>query len=330
MSIFNASGRTPGFGCMGITAFYGAAMEDEKAVALMRAVFDRGCKMFDTAEIYRSDFPKPPNENSKWNEEVVGKFIATVDRSAVKVATKYMPMGRNGDLKCVTEALDASLARLGTDYVDVYYLHRMPSDGLSGLLRWMHSCKQLVTAGKIRNIGLSEVSPDWLRQAHNIHPVHCIQQEWSLLTRNAEESLIPTCAELGVGFVAYSPLARNLLSDDLKAPPSDWRATNPRYSAENFAANRALLANLESLRTAKNASTTQLSLAFLYKMAEKKGLNFAAIPGTTKIANFESNYAALAIDLSDDEMSLLSSLADNVAGARGDAGYIQRGFESQL
>lgn len=328
MSIFaDKKTRQLGYGAMGITAFYGAAMEDDAALELLTGVFNSGCHFIDTAEIYRSDFPQPASETSKWNEEAVGLFLATVDRSAVTVGTKYYPRPTQ-DLKTVTAALDASLTRLGTDYVDIYYLHRCPDSGLRGLLEWMESVKVLVGEGKIRNVGVSEVCAEWLRQAHAVHPLACIQQEWSLLTRNLESSLVPVCAELDIAIVAYSPLARNLLAG-VTEKPSDWRATLPRYSDENFARNLELGAQIATLGQTKSASAAQLSLAWLYHQAERLGVKVVAIPGTTKIANHISNMGSLQLNLSDDDMDALTALGESVAGARAYQGYMDSAIEGQ-
>jgi aryl-alcohol dehydrogenase-like predicted oxidoreductase len=220
-----------GFGCMGITAFYGPRMDDNDAVALLRGVFDAGCTHFDTAEAYRSS-----NPDVVYNETTIGKFFQTIPRNSFTIATKYLPALHEDkvDVETVQQAVEDSLQRLGLQHIDLYYLHRMPPSGLPGLLEWMQAAKTLVEKGKITEIGLSEVCGDWLRAAHAVHPVACIQQEWSLMTRNLEDKLIPVCAELNIGVVAYSPLARNLLAKQQEAPPQDWRARNPRFSKENL------------------------------------------------------------------------------------------------
>mmetsp|Transcript_22073 Transcript_22073/g.48114 ORF Transcript_22073/g.48114 Transcript_22073/m.48114 type:complete len:258 (-) Transcript_22073:1414-2187(-) len=209
-----------GFGCMGITAFYGPAMVDEDAIKLIQEVYEAGCNMFDTAEVYQQ-FKEVVEGSSKYNEEVVGKALAKFPRESYVLATKFFPGLHDGkcDYETVSAAVDGSLSRLGMKYIDLYYLHRMPST-VEDLEEWMRSIKAVVESGRVKYVGLSEVSPNWLRRAHAIHPVTAVQQEWSLLTRNLEKGVVPTCAELNIGIVAYSPLARNLLADtDADEPP---------------------------------------------------------------------------------------------------------------
>jgi len=315
-----------GFGCMGITAFYGEPMKDADALALLKFVFDQGCNFFDTAELYCAS----KGDQTVYNETIVGEFARSVPRDKVVIATKYWPTeGRDYDLAGIEQVLDASLARLGLSFVDVYYLHRMP-DTLEKLEQWMQSVGQLVKKGKVKFIGLSEVSPEWLRRAHAIFPVSVVQQEWSLLTRTpVEDHLVPVCRELGIGIVAYSPLARNLLTEQ-KDIPDDWRKTNPRYSPENFARNQQLTAQIAQIGQDLNASAAELSLAWLYKQAEKLHVNMVAIPGTTKIENAKSNLHALNVKLNDKDFKTLTDLGELVAGPRGDEQYREIGMEGQL
>lgn len=313
-----------GFGAMGITAFYGAPMEDEDALKLLKGAYDKGYRHFDTAEIYNTNvFNDPAKEPRKWNEEIVGKFVATVKRETVTVATKFNPMmSPDVEEKSVVASFDNSLKRLGCGYVDLYYLHRMPGT-LEKLKKWMAAAATLVKAGKVKHIGLSEVSGEWLREAHKIHPVAAVQQEWSLLTREPIESnIVPVCAELGIAVVAYSPLARNLLTEQ-KEPPKDWRATNPRYSAENWKKNQELVAKIGAIAKEKGVSTAQISLKWLYQKAESLKVKLVAIPGTTKLANAESNIEAITkVTLSDSDMKLLEEISALVNGLRGDERYL--------
>lgn len=314
-----------GFGCMGITAFYGPPMPDDDAVALMKGVYDAGCTHFDTAEIYCTN----PGPDQQFNETVVGKFVNTVPRDSVTVATKFNPFlyGGNTDEETVRASFSASAARLGLEYVDLYYCHRMPPT-MKGLKEFMESAKKLHAEGKIKAVGLSEVSPAWLREAHAIFPVSAVQQEWSLLTRNLEESLVPCCVELNIAIVAYSPLARNLLANvNQTEPPKDWRASVPRYAAEHFEQNVQLAKKVGELAAAKNATAAQLSLAWLYAQAAKLGVTMVPIPGTTKAAHASTNIASSSLTLSDDDFVLLTELGATVSGPRGNESYLSNAIE---
>jgi len=302
-----------GFGCMGITAFYGASMEDDKAIELLKAAYDMGYRHFDTAEAYKSE--------TKHNEEQVGAFLKTVPRDSFTIATKFWPSNHKQDLASVTEAVDASLKRLGLDYIDLYYSHR-PQETLEEALEWMTSMKQIVASGKVKYVGLSEYNPEWTRKMHAIHPVAAMQIEWSLITRNlVEEVLLETCRDLKIGIVAYSPLARNLLAAPPTETPSDFRASVPRYSAENLARNKELCQKIEELGKARGASAAQLSLAWLYYKAAELGIDAIAIPGTTKIANAKTNIDSVGITLTKEDAAALEELAALVAGKRGNDWY---------
>jgi aryl-alcohol dehydrogenase-like predicted oxidoreductase len=286
------------YGCMGLTAFYGAALEEEQALAVLQKALELGVTHFDTAEAYSG---KDAAGNDKHNEELLGKFIAKVGREKVTFATKYFP-GSPERQKCskevVVEAFEGSLKRLGTDSVDLYYLHRIP--GEEGLKSWMEACKELVAEGKIKYLGLSEATPEEIRMAHAIHPLTAIQQEWSLITRNLEKDIVPVCRELGIGIVAYSPLCRGLTSCMVKTQ-DDWskigneggaatgfQTTCPNLVGDNLTANVALLEPLEQLAAELKVTPSQLSLAWV----QAQGEDVFPIPGTTKIANLESNVGA--------------------------------------
>mmetsp|Transcript_68793 Transcript_68793/g.109151 ORF Transcript_68793/g.109151 Transcript_68793/m.109151 type:complete len:328 (-) Transcript_68793:179-1162(-) len=305
---------TLGFGCMGITAFYGKSMEDEACTALLKEVFDMGYSHFDTAEVYRQD--------DKVNEVQIGAFLKTLDRKSFTVATKFFPgLHENKcDKDTVATAVDRSLENLGLEYVDLYYLHRMPPT-LEEAKQWMESIKTCVSAGKVKNVGLSEVPADWLPELHAIHPVTAVQQEWSLLTREiVEKELIPVYKELGIGIVAYSPLARNLLA----GPPeevTDWRANHPRYAQENYEKNKELARKIKEMAETKGKSAAQLSLAWLYHKANKLGVKMLPIPGTTKVANARDNYGAVGVELTDEEAKQLEELGATVVGLRGNESY---------
>lgn len=312
-----------GFGCMGITAFYGASMEDDAAVELLREAHGMGYTHFDTAEVYR--------QGDKTNEEQVGRFLQTLPRESFTVATKFMPGTHDNkcDVETVMAAVDASLSRLGLDYVDLYYCHRMPPT-IEMAEEWMHSMKVVVESGKVRHVGLSEVSPDWLRRLHAIHPIACVQQEWSLLTRNLETTVLPVYKELGIGVVAYSPLARNLLTNPSEAP-QDWRAnTVPRFSADNWAKNKELGEQIAAMAESKGRTPAQLSLAWLLYNARKLGVTVVPIPGTTKAKNAADNITSLSVNLTDEEAGQLEELGALVAGERGNDMYKQMSLEGQM
>uniref|UniRef100_A0A6S8EMQ7 NADP-dependent oxidoreductase domain-containing protein n=1 Tax=Aureoumbra lagunensis TaxID=44058 RepID=A0A6S8EMQ7_9STRA len=322
-----------GIGCMGMTAFYGDAMSDEAVVELLKFVYENNCRHFDTAEVYKTKNPME-DDDGIYNEAQIGKFLQTVPRDSFTVATKYFPP-RWGDegKKCtydiVKKSLLASLKRLGLDYVDLYYCHRIMN--LEAAKEFMRSCAKLKEEGLIRAIGLSEICGDWLLQCHSISPVAAIQQEWSLITRGlVEEDLVPVCKQHDITIVAYSPLGRNLLTGVVTETPTDWRADNPRYSPENLAKNRKLLAQVQAIADKYNCSSAQLSLAWLFHKAKQLGVSVLPIPGTTKMKHALSNIQATDISIDDSEMLPLEEIAANVAGERGTDSYTSAGIEAQI
>jgi len=213
--------------------------------------------------------------------------------------------------------------------VDIYYLHRLPSN--HDVVGFMTAMKAAVAAGKVRAVGLSEASASKIREAHALHPVKYIQQEWSLMTRNLEDAIVPTCAELGITVVAYSPLSRNLLAGITTEPPADWRASQPRYSPENLARNLRLVADVQAVAQAKNCTAAQLSLKWLFQKAKALGVAVIPIPGTTKLQHAKDNAAAEAItDLTEEEMAKLETIAAAVVGERYEAATLKSGLEGQL
>jgi aryl-alcohol dehydrogenase-like predicted oxidoreductase len=289
---------------MGLTAFYGVALEDERAMEVLQKAFELGVTHFDTAEMYQG---KDAEGNHKYNEEIVGKFAAQVGRDKVTVATKYFPTPEK--VTCTPEmvrsSLEASLQRLGMDCVDLYYLHRIPSD--EGLKSWMDTAKELVREGKCKYLGLSEATPAQIRAAHEIHPLSAVQQEWSMVVRNLEADVVPTCRELGIGIVAYSPLCRGFTSSIVKTA-GDWskigneggaatgfQAMCPHLTGDNLVENAKLLAPLEAKAAEMSVTPAQLSLAWV----QNQGADVFPIPGTTKVANLEANVnaAKLALEL---------------------------------
>ena len=312
-----------GFGCMGITAFYGDSMPDDKALELLQQVYDAGCRHYDTAEVYAT--------KEKYNESILGTFFQTVPRDSFSVATKFWPQGETGnyDYETVKKSLTASLKRLQLDYVDLYYAHRVYS--LEGGKEFARTALRLKEEGLIKGIGLSEVSGKWLKEIYTeVGPVDAVQQEWSLMTRNLEEELVPVCKELDVDIVAYSPLSRNLLAAKVEAPPEDWRGTLPRYSKENLEKNIKIHDTVQGIAAKyEGANAAQLSLAWLFHKATELGVTVIPIPGSTKIKNAVGNCGSTKIEISDEDCKSLESVADMVAGLRGPEWYTDRGIESQ-
>ena len=320
-----------GFGCMGMTAFYGDAMRNEDGVALLKEALQQGYSHFDTAEVYQQFKGVLPG-TLQYNEALFGLFAASVPRASYTVATKYFPGLHDGkvDFESVSSAVDASLARLGIESIDLYYCHRMPAT-VEQLEEWMLAMKRVVESGRVHHVGLSEAPAAWIRRAHSIHPVAAIQQEWSLLTREPVESeVVPVCRELGITLVAYSPLARNLLVAPGKAPPQDWRADQPRYKAANFEKNLALAARIEALAKAKDVHPSALSLAWLMRKAAQLRVKCVPIPGTTKAAHATANFEAQALELSASEMRALEQLGATVAGERGNESYKSMAIEGKM
>lgn len=318
-----------GFGCMGLTAFYGPAVPTAHGVAVMMEAYKQGVRHFDTAQIYQQ-FGAVVEGTFKFNEDLVGAFLRTVGREHVTVATKFFPRGgpRQGVPYAYSRELlfaetDASLARLGVDTIDVYYLHRMYPEETVSIEVFMADMKALVDAGKIKHVGLSEASAATIRRAHAVHPLACIQQEWSLFARDLEEELVPTCKELGIQIVAYSPIARGLLGGALTEPPKDWRSTIPYLSENNIAANRALVETIEGMAKAKGATVAQVCLAWV--MA-KGGV---PIPGTTSLAHAASNWGATEVRMTEEDMATVEKLGAQVKGLRGDEGYMAGSFHGQ-
>lgn len=310
-----------GMGVMSITAFYGDPMPDAEAIELIQKAVESGCTFFDTAEAYVAE--DPVTKKLLWNEEILGKAVATIGRDKVEVGTKFggkSAMTGPAKGEHMKQACHAALKRLQTDVIDLYYLHRVDPD--VPIEETVATMADLVREGSVRHIGLSEASPEVIRRAHAVHPITCVQQEWSLYTRDLEEDIVPVCKELGIGIVPYSPLGRGFLSDDMVAPANDARQLFPRLAGDAFEANKALRARVEAMAEAKGCHTAQLSLAWLWAQGEKLGVDVVPIPGTTKIRNVQSNCDAVNVSISDSELEELSSVFDEVVGERGFKEYM--------
>ncbi|HEV2640727.1 MAG TPA: aldo/keto reductase [Actinocrinis sp.] len=306
-----------GLGCMGMSAFYGQTDDDESLRTLARAA-ELGVTFLDTADMYGLGA----------NEELVARFLAQPGRrEQTTLATKFAitvnpdaPGGREvrGDAPYVRQAAEASLKRLGVDTIDLYYMHRR--DVRVPIEETVGAMADLVAAGKVRYLGLSEVTAEELRAAHAVHPISALQSEWSLFTRGLEESIVPAAVELGVGIVPYSPLGRGFLAghftDGAQLGADDFRTAHPRFSGENAARNAGLLAPVQAAAQAHAATVGQVALAWVHHRTQVWGTSAAPIPGTKRVSRLEENAAAADLVLTEAELASLEGIAAQVAGDR--------------
>jgi aryl-alcohol dehydrogenase-like predicted oxidoreductase len=309
-----------GLGCMGMSEFYGST-DEQQSIATIHHALDRGVGFLDTADMY----------GSGRNEELVGRAIRD-RRGEVFLATKFGNvrgpngefMGVQGDPAYVRQACDASLRRLGVEMIDLYYQHRVdvnvPIEDTVGAM------SRLVEEGKVRFLGLSEAAPDTIRKAHATHPITAVQTELSLWSRDSEAGVLPTVRELGIGYVAYSPLGRGFLTGQITSPEDfpedDFRRFHPRFTGENFDKNIALVREVEAMAKEKGCTTAQLALAWVLA----HGDDIVPIPGTRHIKYLDENIGALDVKLSDEDLRRLDEILP--PGAAAGERYHARGMET--
>ncbi len=310
-----------GLGCMGMSAFYGAADEDEATRTIHRAL-DLGCNFLDTSDMY----------GPHTNERLVGRAIKG-RREEVFLATKFGikiepgPDGTpirsiDGRPEYVRAACDASLQRLGVEHIDLYYQHRV--DPKTPIEETVGAMAELVAAGKVRHVGLSEASAQTIRRAHEVHEITAVQSEYSLWTRDVEPEIMPTLDELGIALVAYSPLGRGFLSGRFSSPEEldegDFRRYGPRFTGENLLENRKLAEIVRELASKKGLTPGQLALAWVLH----RGEHVVPIPGTKRVSYLEENVAAADVRLSEEEVERIAETVPTATGAR----YDEQGMRS--
>jgi aryl-alcohol dehydrogenase-like predicted oxidoreductase len=291
-----------GLGCMGMSFGYGPG-DDTESIATLHRALDLGITFLDTADMYGAGA----------NEELIGKAIAgrrdevvLASKFGIVVSPEMKLLGLDSSPAYVRSAIDASLSRLGVDHLDLYYQHR--ADPSVPIEETVGAMAELVAAGKVKHLGLSEASAETIRRAHAVHPIAAVQSEWSLFSRDIEREVVPVCRELGIGIVPYSPLGRGMLTGKIAGQEdladNDFRKTLPRFDAENLEANLALVEEIRAVAARNNATAGQIALAWLLA----QGNDIAPIPGTKRRTYLEENHGALAVDLSPEDVASLSKL----------------------
>jgi aryl-alcohol dehydrogenase-like predicted oxidoreductase len=304
-----------GLGCMGMSEFYGPT-DTPEALATLDAALDLGVTLFDTADIYGAGH----------NEELIGPFVRA-NRDRVVLATKFAIerreddpawRGVRNDPAYIRLAVDASLRRLGVDVIDLYYMHRR--DPAVPFAESVGAMAELVQAGKVRHLGLSEVTGAELREAHAVHPIAALQSEWSIFSRDVERTAVPAAAELGVAFVPYSPLGRGFLTGAFTAAEElsqgDYRRRHPQFSGPNAEGNALLVEPILKIAAAREVGAAQVALAWVHQRAEVHGLPVVPIPGTRRRSRLAENTAAATLRLTAEELAELEPIAGRVAGSR--------------
>lgn len=315
----NLSVSAIGFGAMVLSPGIYQTVDDQESLHTLHQILDLGINLIDTADIYGNGH----------NEQLVGQAIRG-QRDRVVLATKF-----GGDVDAtghivtglgkpsyVRQAVDASLQRLGVDYLDIYYLHRV--DPTTAIEETVSAMAELVAAGKVRYLGLSEVSSETIRRAHQVYPITVVESEYSLFTRDPEVAVLPTLQELGIGFVAYSPLGRGFLTGQIKRGETfasdDWRRTQPRFQGENLERNLELAERVQQIAVQKSVTAAQLALAWLLHQGEQ----IIPIPGSRRLENMRQNAEAVEVTLTPEELAQLDAVLPigAVAGDRADRAYL--------
>jgi len=313
-----------GLGCMGMSEFYGEH-DDEQSTQTLHRALDMGVTFLDSAETYGLGH----------NEKLIGRLIQERGRDNITIATKFgirrepgaYARGISNDPTYVRQACENSLKRLGTENIDLYYIHRIEVD--RPIEETMETLSKLVNEGKINHIGICEASPATLRKAHAVHPITALQTEYSLWTREPENDVLPVCKELNIGFVPYSPLGRGFLTGALSSTnelaENDFRRANPRFQKEALEQNMRIVHAIQNIAQDKRCSPAQLALAWVISKGKASGVNTAPIPGTKRISYLEDNVGALSVSLSADDLHRLDELVP-IGAAVGDR-YTEEGMK---
>ncbi|KAA8544928.1 hypothetical protein F0562_019677 [Nyssa sinensis] len=301
-----------GYGCMGLSGVYNAPVPEEHGISIIKDAFSKGITFFDTSDIYGID---------RANEILVGKALKQLPREKVQLATKFgvfkiepTQVTVKGTPEYARSCCEGSLRRLGVEYIDLYYIHRI--DTTVPIEETMGELKKLVEEGKIKYIGLSEANTDTIRRAHAVHPITALQMEYSLWSREIEEEIIPLCRELGIGIVPYSPIGRGFFGGRgivESVPANSQLAIHPRFTGTNFEQNKIIYARIEALAKKHGCIPAQLALAWVHH----QGDDMVPIPGTTKIKNLDDNIGSVRVKLTKDDVKEITDAvpANQVAGA---------------